>query len=482
VANGVLHPSRTAILRGLAIGASLAYLTMTVVLLAAVEPLGIAYVWLARVIVTFGATFAAMLLLPGGRARSWLRLQIAKHLFRHRYDYRAEWLRFTRTLGGGEEGGEADDTLAGRIERAFADITESPAARLLVPTDSGRLEPADAGPWPDGIAGGFDADFARMVEHLPRILDGDALRAATASPAATEDERRYTPAWLVADATIWAGVPLVHGERLAGFMLLGRPPVDRRLDWEDHDMLSVAARQVASHLAEAQGQAALGEARRFHEFNRRFAFIVHDVKNLASQLGLVARNAERHADNPAFRADMVETLRDSVARLNDLLARLSPQTAARIDAPRAAAPMAVLETIAARRRAQHPVRLTGRAAVHALFDPARLELALGHLVQNAIEASAADEPVWLSVEQRGREVEIAVLDRGRGMSADFVRHGLFVPFDSTKPGGFGIGAFEARALVAAMGGRLEVESSEGEGSRFTILLPAADGAEQRLSA
>ncbi len=104
MANGVLHPSRTAILRGLAIGASLAYLTMTVVLLAAVEPLGIAYVWLARVIVTFGATFAAMLLLPGGRARSWLRLQIAKHLFRHRYDYRAEWLRFTRTLGGGEGG------------------------------------------------------------------------------------------------------------------------------------------------------------------------------------------------------------------------------------------------------------------------------------------------------------------------------------------------------------------------------------------
>ena len=145
-------------------------------------------------------------------------------------------------------------------------------------------------------------------------------------------------------------------------------------------------------------------------------------------------------------------------------------------------PMAVLETIAARRRAQHPVRLTGRADIHALFDPARLELALGHLVQNAIEASPADEPVWLSVERRGREVEIAVLDRGRGMSADFVRHGLFVPFDSTKPGGFGIGAFEARALVAAMGGRLDVESREGEGSRFVIVLPVAEAPEQRLSA
>jgi len=478
VGKGVLNPSRTAILRGLAIVASLAYLAMTVVLLAAVEPLGIAYAWLARVIVTFGATFAAMLLLPRGRARSWLRMQLSKHLFRHRYDYRAEWLRFTRTLGEGEAG----ESLAGRIERALADITESPVARLMVPADLGRLEPAGTGAWPNGIAGGFDMDFARMLERSPRILDGDALRAATVSPAATENERRCTPAWMVADATIWAGVPLVHGDRLAGFVLIGRPPVDRRLDWEDHDLLSVAGRQVASHLAEAQGQAALGEARRFHEFNRRFAFIVHDVKNLASQLGLVARNAERHADNPAFRADMIETLRDSVARLGDLLARLSQQTAAKTDPPRIASPMAVLEAVAARRRAQHPVRLSGRADIHALFDPARLELALGHLVQNAIEASAADEPVWLSVDRRDGEVEVAVVDRGRGMSADFIRRGLFVPFDSTKPGGFGIGAFEARALVAAMGGRLDVESREGEGSRFVIFLPVAEAPERRLSA
>ncbi len=475
---GIVQPSRTAVLRGLAIAASLAYLAMTVVVLAAVAPLGSGYAWLARVIVTFGATLAAMLLLPQGRARSWLVLQISKHLFRHRYDYRAEWLRFTRTLGDGETG----DALAGRIERALADITESAVARLLVPTDLGLLEPAGAGDWPRDIAIGLDADFARMVERLPRILDGDALRASHASPAATAEERRHTPDWLIADGTIWAGVPLVHGERLAGVVLLSRPRVDRRLDWEDHDLLSVAGRQVASHLAEAQSHAALGEARRFHEFNRRFAFIVHDVKNLASQLGLVARNAERHADNPAFRVDMVATLKDSVTRLNDLLARLSPQTATRVDAPRAASPMAVLETISERRRAQHPIRLSGDADAWALFDPVRLELALGHLVQNAIEASPPEGLVWLSVERRGQEIAVMVRDRGRGMNAEFIRHGLFVPFDSTKPGGFGIGAFEARALVAAMGGRLEVESREGEGSRFVILLPAAEAPAQRLTA
>lgn len=461
---GALHLSRTMILRVLAIAASLAYLAVTLVLLDAVEPLGIVYAWLARAMVVFGASFAAMMILPPGRTRSWLKLRLAQHLFRHRYDYRAEWLRFTRTLGDGG----ADEALEERIERALADITDAPQARLLVMTSSGRLDAAEPAAWPDGAAAGCGIDFARMVERDPRVLDLDALRAAP------EEERRLIPAWVLGDPSIWAGVPLVHGDRLTGFILLARPPVDRRLDWEDHDLLSVAGRQVASHLAEAQGQEALAEARRFHEFNRRFAFIVHDIKNLASQLGLVARNAERHADNPAFRADMVTTLRDSVQRLNDLLARLSPQGTQRPDPPRVARPCAVLEAIAARCRTQHPIALSGRLDVHALFDPARLELAIGHLVQNAIEASPPDEPVWLSIDRRGFEVEVTVLDRGRGMSADFIRHSLFKPFNSTKLGGFGIGAFEARSLVASMGGRLEVESREGEGSRFAILLPFAE--------
>lgn len=474
---GVLNPSRKTVARILAFAAALAYLGAAAMLMSAVSPLGVAYIWAARLLGVFGATFAAMMLLPRGPARAWLKLQLAKHLFRHRYDYREEWLRFTDRLGDVHPGEE----MAGRIECALADITESPVARLLVPGASGRLEPVDTGRWPDGAALGTSAAFARAIERNPRILDGAALRAPTASASATEEERELAPAWLTGDATIWAGVPLVHGDRLAGLVLLGRPPVDRRLDWEDYDLLSVAGRQVASHLAEAQGQEALSEARRFHEFNRRFAFIVHDVKNLASQLGLVARNAERHAENPAFRADMVATLKDSVARLDGLLQRLSPQ-AVRADAPHPSMPMTVIEAIAQRRRAQHPISLTGRADLHALCDPVRLDTALGHLVQNAIEASGPQEPVWLSVERRGLEVEIAVLDRGRGMSAAFIRHGLFVPFESTKSGGFGIGAFEARALIAGMGGRLEVESREGEGTRFAVLLPLADPPQERLSA
>jgi signal transduction histidine kinase len=119
------------------------------------------------------------------------------------------------------------------------------------------------------------------------------------------------PGWLVEDREAWALVPLLHFERLVGMVVLGRPPVTRQLDWEDFDLLRVVGQQLASYLAENNGQVALLEANRFDEFNRRIAFVMHDIKNLASQLSLLSRNAERHAENPAFRADMLVTLRNS---------------------------------------------------------------------------------------------------------------------------------------------------------------------------
>ena len=134
---------------------------------------------------------------------------------------------------------------------------------------------------------------------------------------------------MLADDHAWAGIPLIHHDRLVGLVLLAAPDYRRPLDWEDFDLLRTAGRQAASSLAEAHGQAALSNAQRFEEFNRRFAFILHDVKNLVSQLSLVARNAERHADNAEFRADMVATLKSSVGKMNDLLARLAAASARR---------------------------------------------------------------------------------------------------------------------------------------------------------
>lgn len=427
----------------------------------------------ARIVQTafvFGTAASVLTLASTPWLRAWTKVMVAKHLFRHRYDYRTEWLRFTETLG--VPGGSAA-SLDVRVIKAMADVTASPAGVLLRVRDdilyaqaTWRCEAA-----PD--AAGGDA-LVRQLQETRRIVDLDAVRRGDAP----QEECDAVPSWLVAWGAAWAVVPLIHVDRLVGAIVLARPPLARPLDWEDFDLLGVGGRQVASYLAEDAAHAALAEAQRFEEFNRRFAFILHDMKNLVSQMALVARNAERHADNPAFRADMIATLQDTAQRMTALLVRLSQRpTGSGAAERRVVALDALAQRLAAVRRAQHPVTVAATGEVLAVADAGALETALGHLIQNAAEASPAETAVALTVGTRGDDVMIEVTDRGGGMTPAFVRDGLFRPFVSSKPAGFGLGAFEARQLVVAMGGRMEVDSREGAGTTFRVVLPRATAME-----
>jgi len=136
----------------------------------------------------------------------------------------------------------------------------------------------------------------------------------------------------------------------------------------------------------------------------------------------------------------------------------------------------------AAKRGDHEVKLLGDTNLWAEADGAALEQAVGHLVQNAVEACSPANPVSVRVSNKDSTVVISIADKGVGMDSDFVRDRLFQPFSSSKPGGFGIGAFEARSLITAMGGRIDVESRSGHGTTFTISLPAAEPANERKSA
>ena len=253
-------------------------------------------------------------------------------------------------------------------------------------------------------------------------------------------------------------------------MLLARPVIDRQLDWEDFDLLTVVGRQLASYLSEQATQRALMEAARFDEFNRRMAFVLHDIKNLASQLSLLSHNAQRHADNPAFRADMLKTLGTSTDKLNALIRRL-----ARYGKPREARVArfdlaALMREVKQRFSPGQRIELVCDADCEVQGDREALEQALVHLVQNALDASPEGAPVCLSARREKSRAVIDIVDVGEGMDAVFVRDKLFAPFVSSKPDGFGIGALEARELVRAMGGQLHVQSRVGLGTRFTIEL------------
>ncbi|HWU95337.1 MAG TPA: XrtA/PEP-CTERM system histidine kinase PrsK, partial [Sphingomonas sp.] len=463
-----IEVSRAVTYQSLSLVAIGAYFALLALATSAIATIGGANARVLQTAFVLGSTAAILTLVANSWLRAWLKVKLAKHLFRHRYDYRTEWMRFTETLGAPQGGATLDE----RIVKAIADLTESPAGVLLVP-DAGGLGVGASWNWDhatlpiasDTALGGHLQLTGRIVELDPVRRNQDHIDAVA------------VPQWMLDLPEAWVIVPLPHLAELAGAILLARPPIDRALDWEDFDLLKVAGRQVASYLAEAKAQDALAEAQRFDEFNRRFAFILHDIKNLVSQLTLTARNAERHADNPEFRADMVATLQSSAERMNGLLARLSQHHRGRPEAPHAIEVVALVERVAGQRKGQHPVVTSGVRSAIAHADPASLEQLLGHLLQNAIDASPANEPVMLAVSADGERVAIDVVDQGCGMSPAFIRDKLFKPFVSSKEGGFGIGAFEARQLAHGMEGRIEVTSREGKGTRFRVILKAAHPAD-----
>jgi signal transduction histidine kinase len=107
-------------------------------------------------------------------------------------------------------------------------------------------------------------------------------------------------------------------------------------------------------------------------------------------------------------------------------------------------------------------------------DPQRLEHILTNIVENALKFSD-DGPVELSVRGEGERVRITVSDRGVGIEEERL-HGVFsgpAPAgQSATPTGSGLGLYLTKRLVDAHGGSIEVESRVGEGSRFTVALPA----------
>lgn len=417
---------------------------------------------------TLALGFAVVAFFP--RIARWMKKLLLEHLFEHRYDYRAEWLRFSATIG---DRGKGELSPEERIIRSVADVTESPRGLLLLVSPGGELHIAGSWNWqyagPIGQDLVVDPAWLRFLAETGRIITLDEIRDHDFSRG---DE--LVPGWLLAADKAWAGVPLVRGQSLIGLIILGRPGAGRMLDWEDFDLLKVIGQQVAMHLADAQSQAELEQARQFDEFNRRFAFIIHDIKNVVSQLSLVASNAAEHGANPRFQESMAKTLASATAKMTVLLSRLSADgptspTLARVDLRR------LLTDIVDTRQGQHPITLTIAPATAAdcrvSADAEQLRQAIDHLIQNAIEASPDLAPIELTLATRRDNALVCIKDRGAGMSPEFVRKQLFKPFASTKQGGFGIGAAEARALIEAMGGGLDVVSVEGAGTQFSLLLP-----------
>jgi len=403
----------------------------------------------------FGSIVVLATVLSSGSLRRRLKFLISRNFFTHRYDYRIEWLKFIELVSDPSHAEE----LQVRIIRALAGFVDSPAGVLWSLSHGIGYRPTAV--WQ--LPAPREAKLATEDPFIAGFRDGSWIQERL--PEATDE------AWPFASQNAWLAVPLSYRKEVVGFVLLNCVNHSVALDWEAFDLLRAAGRQAASYLAEERSTKVLRDSELLNEYSKRFAFVVHDIKNVASQLGLVVSNAKRHIDDPNFQQDMLQTIEDAVARMNHLLSQLKAEAASRT--PRLADADAIVAAVAAA-LAHGPVTIETRTDPEdcvVAIDPERLRSALTHLTQNAIEASRPGDCVVISSRRHRAHLVIDIVDRGQGMDDTFIRDELFLPFRSTKSGGYGIGAFQTRELIRMSGGDLEVFSERGIGTTMRILLP-----------
>lgn len=415
-----------------------------------------------------GTLMALAVIAASGSARSRIRNLVVEQFFTARYDYRREWLRCIATLSA-TDAGPSDPHR--RAIRVIADAADSPAGILILREEAqeggapeARLRWAAS--WnlppvpPDGVVASLS--FLGTPGGITAIPPG-----GTPAPLA------------VAVGQLWLAVPLLHqGEAASGLVLLAPPRAPFTLDREAEELLGTLGRAVAMFLAERRAAERLAEQRRVQDYAKRFAFVAHDVKTVSSQLGLLLANAEDNIEDPEFQQDMLLTVRASADRIKALIVRLGqPGDEPKPEAqPSATAPVAALRAIAATQA--HPVRIEeadGDVQLQGLvaaITPERFAAAVTHLVNNAAEASRPGEPVRIRVKADQGRIVVDVMDRGSGMSPEFIRDKLFDPLVTSKPDGSGIGAWQARELVREAGGDLTVLSQLGAGTTMRLVLPA----------
>jgi putative PEP-CTERM system histidine kinase len=418
----------------------------------------------------FGAVLVLLLVVSSGTARARLRVFLSKHFFRYRYDYREEWLHFTSMLTEGEPGSQLHE----RALHAMARLVDSTGAGLWLRQDQGIFR--RVAEWNLATVHGqvsAEDPFVRFMETRNWVLDLEECRE---QPALLEDA--LLPDWLDTAQEAWLVIPLLWHEHMLGFMVLGPSLGKVTFNWEVSDLLKTAARQATAHLAQAQAAEALTVARQFESFNRAAAFVVHDIKNLVAQLSLLLANADRHKHKPEFQEDMLATIESSVARMNRMLTKLRDEPG---PARSSTLPLDTLlaEVIASKNAfSLKPTLQIKTAGLRVEAEKERLLRVIGHIVQNAIEATPYTGRVGVTLSQDHEWAVVKVEDTGSGMDQAFIRERLFRPFSSTKGTGMGIGAYECREYIQELGGNILVEShvapGPNQGTKFTIRLPLAE--------
>ena len=422
----------------------------------------------AQIIFVFLAIMMLLLLLVSGKVRSMTKVYFNKHFFNYRYDYRDIWIALSKTIAQLD----SVNKLSGVIINTLMELTETSGGALWLTNDQGDFYLAE--------------EISLTLQSPQLIKTNNSLIQFMKKKQWVIDfvEFSNTPdvynevdlsPWLAKDQRISLIVPLFRQHKLVAFVVLAKAKINRQLIWEDHDLLKTVGMQLTNALALSHTSEALFRSRQFEAYNQLSAFLVHDLKNLVAQVALIVKNSEKHKYKPEFIDDSIETLENVVSKIDSILGQLKKGWV-KTDVITLINLGEVLEDVILQQQGHKPISHGEMTLDHCeiLGEKEKLTAILGHLVQNAQEATEDHGIVQLLLSKDEQYAIIKIIDNGVGMSAKFVAERLFKPFDTTKGNaGMGIGVYEARDYILKYDGVCDVESTLGVGTSFIIKLPLA---------
>lgn len=464
------HPSKLRISRPVAFySTSLLITSVTVILLA----LGGYYVrtmeghWgiYGFTLLLFFSLIGLSALFFSNHVRGALQVWVSKHFFRHKYDYRQEWLNVIQALSAVPEAHQVYETVYSVIARTFQ-ATGGVVMVLKGAHYHKVFSNAHEQSTHPGTVPAFAAFIGVMIEH-------EWVFVPQARTGPLSEYNNTLPEWIRSDPNIQLVVPLITQNQLVGFVALEKPSLAGNPSWEDLDILKTVSGQLANHILIHTQEEQLSEARQLDTYNKLSAFIMHDLNNLIAQLALVVKNSERHKNNPAFIDDMILTVSNAVNRMKGLMQKFSRSD--REVVTQVSLFSAIEASIEACTSGKPTPQLTVKGEDRNIqADRDRFILALKHLIKNAQEATAEDGTVEVEVQSHSNGLfTISIADTGVGMSQAFIEQQLFKPFETTKTGqGMGIGAYLTRSYLEELGATLDVTSQIGIGTTFTVTFGA----------
>jgi hypothetical protein len=373
-----------------------------------------------------------------------LRLFIDRSFYKDKYDYRREWANLSERLG----------TIL-NVDELIVEVKKIVKQVLHVDSTEMVLENLDTELMQWLLRYGEPISIAELSKKQPRLF---------------EENKQ-----LLEKLGAYILVSLNAKQKLLGILTVGRKEGQGVFSNEDKELLKIISRQVSIAILNARLSEELIVSQEMEHFHKLSSFLIHDLKNFVSMLSLVVQNAKDNFDNPEFQKDSLTTISGAIARMNNLMQKLStlPKELelkpCLTDLNRVVMEALEKSKIKDAKQIRLINELNGLPKV--MMDSEYIEKVILNLILNAVEAMPQGGRIKIGSQQNGKFVELTVSDTGCGMSREFIDKHLFKPFQSTKRKGLGIGLFQCKTIVEAHKGRIEVESQPNQGTTFTLKLP-----------